>query len=302
MTSFYRSFEDKFRGPREVIKARQEVYLPFVLPLLELYRDCRVIDLGCGRGEWLEILSEYGFSAIGIDLEEGMLAACRDLNLCVYHAEALAYLKSVPDESQVVVSAFHLVEHISFDDMRSLINEALRVLKPAGILILETPNSENLVVGTSSFYLDPTHRCPIPAELLKFLSNICGYKRSKILYLNEDSVMQNSQNMSLYTVLAGVSPDYALVAQKNADLEVMESFDAPFLLDLGSNLRLLALKYDEQFQAQFSKTLDLATESLVRLEKVESDIHRIVNSSSWRITRPLRLLVRFFRDLFDRQG
>lgn len=157
-SDFYRAFEDKFRGAREVIKARLKVYLPFIKPLKDIYPDASAVDLGCGRGEWLELLAENGFSAQGVDLDDGMLAACRELGLRVQTGEAVAFLKSLPDQSQAVISGFHLAEHIPFDDLQALVEESLRVLRPAGVLILETPNPENIVVGTSSFYLDPTHR------------------------------------------------------------------------------------------------------------------------------------------------
>ena len=90
-------------------------------------------------------------------------------------------------DSLTVVSAFHVVEHIPFETLRQLVDEAYRVLKPGGLLILETPNSENLVVGTSSFYLDPTHQRPLPAQLLTFVVEYAGFERVKTLYLQEHS-------------------------------------------------------------------------------------------------------------------
>ena len=166
---FYRAFEDKFRGSRELIKSRLNAYISFILPFKELYENPQAIDLGCGRGEWLELLKEQGFDAQGVDLDEGMLTACIERGLKVQLADALTVLRSLPNESQTIVSAFHLVEHIPFSDLQILIQEALRVLKPAGLLIMETPNPENIVVATNNFYLDPTHTRPIPPQLLSFL-------------------------------------------------------------------------------------------------------------------------------------
>ena len=76
--NFYRAFEDKFRGSREEIIDRLKIYLPFVTPLIDIYEDASAIDLGCGRGEWLEILSEIGVKARGVDLNQGMLDACTE--------------------------------------------------------------------------------------------------------------------------------------------------------------------------------------------------------------------------------
>ena len=75
-SDFYRAFEDRYRGSRDLIKSRLRVYLPFVEPLKALYSDCIAVDLGCGRGEWLELLKEKGIGAHGVDLDDGMLSAC----------------------------------------------------------------------------------------------------------------------------------------------------------------------------------------------------------------------------------
>ena len=185
MDPFYRAFEERHRGSRELIKSRLEVYLPFVEPLKTLYKAPEILDLGCGRGEWLELMQHNGFQAKGVDLDEGMLSACRELNLNVCQADALDYLRGLTANRLSVVSAFHVVEHISFEALRQLVDEAYRVLKPGGLLILETPNSENLVVGTSGFYLDPTHQRPLPAQLLAFVVEYAGFARVKTLYLQE---------------------------------------------------------------------------------------------------------------------
>lgn len=165
---FYHAFEERFRGSRDLIKSRLRVYLPFVEPLRGLNKDAKAVDLGCGRGEWLELLQELKFDAQGVDLDDGMLKICREVGLKVQTIDAIAFLKKLPDASHVVISGFHIVEHIQFIDLQVLVQEALRVLMPGGILILETPNPENIIVGTSSFYLDPTHQRPIPPQLLSF--------------------------------------------------------------------------------------------------------------------------------------
>jgi len=163
---FYRAFEEKHRGPRELIKSRLQAYLPFITAIKNIYPQPKAIDLGCGRGEWLELLGEHGFDAQGVDLDDGMLKACREIGLNVHTGDAVSFLKNLPNDSQAIISGFHVAEHIPFDDLKILVEEALRSLKPAGLLILETPNPENIVVGTSSFYVDPTHIRPLPPLLL----------------------------------------------------------------------------------------------------------------------------------------
>ena len=145
--NFYRAFEDRHRGTRELIAQRLLVYLPFITPLLERHAACRAADLGCGRGEWLEILIGCGFDAHGIDLDDGMLEACRERGLPAQRNDALSYLATVEDNSLAIVSGFHIAEHIPFPDLQALVAEALRVLIPGGVLILETPNAENIAVA-----------------------------------------------------------------------------------------------------------------------------------------------------------
>ena len=95
MDPFYLAFEERYRGTRELIALRLEVYLPFVQPLKSLYETPEILDLGCGRGEWLELMQKNGFLAKGVDLDEGMLMACRELNLDVCQADALDYLREL---------------------------------------------------------------------------------------------------------------------------------------------------------------------------------------------------------------
>ena len=154
---FYRAFEERFYAPRSTIKNLRQQYLPFVQPLAALYPGAATFDIGCGRGEWLELMQELGMSPFGIDLDAGMLQGCHELNLPAEQGDAVAYLQTLADNSQAVVTAFHVVEHISFEQLTQVVIESLRVLQPGGLLIMETPNPENIVVATRNFYLDPTH-------------------------------------------------------------------------------------------------------------------------------------------------
>lgn len=253
---FYRAFEDRYRGSREVIKARLRVYLEFLRPLTgQVGETPKAVDLGCGRGEWLELLVESGFEATGIDLDEGMLAASRERGLMVVRGDALAHLSSLPDDSLAVVSAFHLVEHLPFDALQTLISQSLRVLRPGGLLILETPNSENLVVGTSHFYLDPTHQKPIPHLLLAFLTEYHGFCRHKVLRLQEAAATASSPSPTLWDVLSGASPDYAVVAQKQGSAEDMAGLDGAFGRDYGVSLEALAQRHEVHARGQHEREL-----------------------------------------------
>lgn len=248
--SFYREFEDRHRGSRELIKSRLAVYLPFLTPFLSQGRRVNALDLGCGRGEWLELLTEHGLDAYGIDMDSGMLAACYERGLRVDLKDALSALRESASGSVDVISAFHVVEHIPFDDLRSLAREAMRVLRPGGLLILETPNPENLSVGSSSFYMDPSHERPIPSQLLDFVVEHSGFQRTKVLRLQEAAELHHSPEIELLQVLKGVSPDYSVIGQKSAAPDVLAAFDPLFETEYGLSLDLLAQRYDSQHQAR----------------------------------------------------
>jgi len=307
---FYRSFEDKYRGPRDLIKLRLRVYLPFVEPLTILYKEANGIDLGCGRGEWLELLVEAGIQPYGVDLDPGMLAACQERGLNVELKDAIEALKELPDSSQLVVSGFHVVEHLPFADLQVLVQEALRVLKSGGLLILETPNPENIVVATHNFYLDPTHQSPIPPQLLSFLPEYYGFDRVKTVRLQESKELITGKiPLSLHNVLGGVSPDYAVIAQKAADHDIFHAVDTAFNTEYGLSLAMLAAHYDEQLEAKAQQVEVKAQEAEARAGQAEAkaqeahakaqeaetragqaqaSLAAIYDSRSWRITAPLR--------------
>ncbi|MGM9428191.1 glycosyltransferase [Hydrogenophaga sp. MI9] len=283
---FYRAFEDRYRGSREVIKARLTVYLDFLRPLTgqETERP-KAVDLGCGRGEWLELLVESGFDATGIDLDEGMLAASRERGLTVVRGDALAHLLSLPDNSQAVVSAFHLIEHLPFDALQTLVSQSLRVLRPGGLLILETPNSENLVVGTSHFYLDPTHQKPIPHQLLGFLAEYHGFVRNKILRLQEHESAVSDPSPTLWDVLAGASPDYAVVAQKGGAAEDLARFDAAFGREYGLSLESLAVRHEVHARNQREQGLHALAVEVAQSRKALQQAARTVQQLSASVER-----------------
>ncbi|NVD69465.1 class I SAM-dependent methyltransferase [Duganella sp. BJB1802] len=260
---FYRAFEDRYRGSRELIKQRLRAYEPFFAPLRTLQEPPAALDLGCGRGEWLELLGEQGFRAHGVDLDDGMLAACRERGLDVELGDAVACLRALPDNSLAVVSAFHLVEHIPFELLQTLVAEARRVLLPGGLLIMETPNPENLVVGASSFYLDPTHLRPIPPQLLAFVTEFGGFGRHKVVRLQEEAGLRGDTPVALINVLDGVSPDYAVVAQKRAEAAGLAPVETAFGAGYGLALGQLAQRFEQRLEGRD----DALRAALAELEK-----------------------------------
>ena len=276
---FYRAFEEKFRGPRGLIQQRLEVYLPFVQPVCAAYPEALVLDLGCGRGEWLELLQKNSIAAMGVDLDTGMLEACQQINLKVQCQDALESLKQLQDGSASVVSAFHLVEHLPFDRVKDLVAECHRVLKPGGLLIMETPNPENFMVATHNFYLDPTHLRPIPPDLLAFMPEYLGYESVKILRLQETAGVKTHPNLSMLDVLTGASPDYAVVAQKAGHTALKQSLQALFDQAFGisgyallERQRLQANDIGFKLEKSISKTEILLAQTKAQLDRVEMQL------------------------------
>ncbi|MDD2914292.1 MAG: glycosyltransferase [Gallionella sp.] len=247
--NFYRAFQDRYRGSRELTKSRLSVYLPFILPLQQLFGVCHSTDLGCGQGEWLELMRDNGLDVQGVDFDPVMLEAARARGLDVRYGDAIQYLQALPAGSQMLVTAFHVAEHLPFDVLQSLVAEALRVLKPGGLLILETPNPENIVVGTANFYMDPTHQRPIPSLLLSYLAEYCGFERIKTLRLQETVGPSELGDLNLLNVFNGVSYDYAIAAQKGGDTEALAATAGAFDLNYGLSLDNLATFYDRQIKS-----------------------------------------------------
>ena len=182
--SFYLAFENAFRGTREEIRTKQSTYTPQVTAALARTGLPGWIDLGCGRGEWLELVQQLGGQALGIDTNPAMLALCRERGLQVVASDAIAYLQSLPPDSAAGISAFHLIEHIPDHKFVTLVTEARRVLAPGGCLILETPNPQNAIVGMCNFYIDPTHLNPIPPMTAEFTAKHAGFTSVTVLRLS----------------------------------------------------------------------------------------------------------------------
>lgn len=231
LDSFYLEFENRFRGSREEIQQRARYYLPMIESCRVDGEDAPVLDLGCGRGEWLQLLHEAGQRAYGIDSNQAMVEHCQQLGLEALQTDVLAHLRSLPTESIRAISAMHLIEHLDFRTLLALLDECMRVLRPGGLLLLETPNPENVHVGSCNFYMDPTHRNPLPPALTQYLAESRGFTNAEIHRLSADRGEQRSlsqldtdqpgsavlnQALTDLHALIAAAPDYALIARKAA--------------------------------------------------------------------------------------
>jgi O-antigen chain-terminating methyltransferase len=174
----YPHFEDLYRGSDKEVRERQAEYLP----LFEGHAP--VLDVACGRGEFLGLLREKGIEARGVDLDPDMVARCREQQLDVTQADAFQYLESLPDDSLGGIFSAQFIEHLAAPGYVRLLRLAHRKLRSGGVLVLETPNPECLATLSQSFFLDPTHVQPIPSGQLRFFMEEAGFTRITIRHVS----------------------------------------------------------------------------------------------------------------------
>ena len=218
LDKFYNQLENRYRGSTEDITTRLSLYLPDVEAAYFRTDKKPVMDLGCGRGEWLGLLRDFGIEATGVDINDIQLSSARENNLNAFHKDAFEALEEADTDSLSVISAYHFIEHISFPQLSWIVLEAQRVLAPGGLLILETPNPANLIVGANTFYIDPTHKHPLPSQLLETLFNSVGFTKIEIRNLHpggdfDRMLSEPSVNPKIAQLLFGPQ-DLAILGRK----------------------------------------------------------------------------------------
>jgi len=207
----YALFEERFRGSPEEIARAQRFYLDFV-------RDVPgpVLDVGCGRGEFLGLLRAAAIPASGIESNPISVEACRKAGLEVEEGDVFALLGRRPAGKLGAVVAFQVVEHWTPDGIFRFLQEAKRVLAPGGVLIAETINADSLS-ALRAFYLDPTHVRPVPPEALRFLAEAAGFADIRIEYRSllpaEERLEERSPNETRLNALLFGPQDYALIGR-----------------------------------------------------------------------------------------
>jgi SAM-dependent methyltransferase len=170
----YVAFEDLFRGERSLIRERQMDYVK----LFAGRQD--VLDVGCGRGEFLQLLREHGISGRGIDLNHETVAECVAAGLDVQEADALSFLRTQADETLGGLIAAQVVEHLEPDYLLAVLDEAFRVLRPGAPIALETINVTSWSAFFTSYLRDLTHVCPVHPDTLKFVVTASGFLEAEI--------------------------------------------------------------------------------------------------------------------------
>lgn len=180
----YLAFENQHRGSREEIKERQKIYLPLFEEAIGVGdRDGVVLDVGCGRGEFLELLREHGIHGQGIDIDEDMVRCCTERGLKVEKADAIEYMERLDDHCLTGVMACQVLEHFDTEQIVRFIELCYQKIRNHGKAVFETINPQSIIASATNFYLDMSHVKPLHPEALKFLAKFIGFSDTEIHYL-----------------------------------------------------------------------------------------------------------------------
>jgi 2-polyprenyl-3-methyl-5-hydroxy-6-metoxy-1,4-benzoquinol methylase len=206
----YSRFAERFRGSEEYVTAGQQFYLPY-------FQGCqRVLDIGCGRGEFLKMMRDAGVPARGVEMSAESVAVCRAQGLEAEIADAYPYLAGLPEGSLDGIFCSQVVEHLPPERLPELIRLCARSLAPGGVIAIETPNPECLAIFATHFYLDPTHTRPVPHPLLIFYLEEFGMGDIEVRRLSpaKDSMASlNSLPEDFRDAFFGAL-DYAVIGRK----------------------------------------------------------------------------------------
>lgn len=192
----YTAFEDIFRGPEDRVRELQRVYIE----ILEGRQP--VLDIGCGRGEFLDLLRDAGLEYRGVDSDEGMVARARGRGHRVEPGDGIEYLSTVMDDSLGVIFAAQVIEHLPYGRLVELLRRALLKLAPGGMLILETVNPHD-PQALKTFWVDPTHQHPLFPEVMLALCRISGFDSAYVFHPGgSGDYERDRQSHGTYAVVA----------------------------------------------------------------------------------------------------
>lgn len=217
----YTGFENRFRGHEEEIKKQLEGYIPY------FRKGGKVLDLGCGRGEFLELLQKNGIQGTGIDGNSQMTDICLDKGLDCRKGDIIGLLAEWPDASLDGIISSQVIEHLAPPYLKKMIDICLLKLAPSGVLILETINPTSVFALVQIYYLDLSHQKPVHPQALKFLMESAGFEDVRIQYSAELEAdrLQNlpgadeassllNRNIDRLNSLLYAAPNYAAIGRK----------------------------------------------------------------------------------------
>ncbi len=267
-SDFYLEFENKFRGNRDNIINKLSIYDSLIDLYIRNNKKISLLDIGCGRGEFLQRWNKRIPNSIGIEQDKNMINLCESLGLNILKGEALEILYSLESSSISLITIFHMIEHIESKKLTLLLEQCHRVLKDDGIFIMETPSIDNLLVSSKLFYIDSTHINHINPDRIIFDIECAGFIKANYYFIN-GGPLQEASSLKLTRVLNGVAQDLSIIACKSQEIA-----DCIFNINLDWESDL----------SQAPTTLDAATNfdfelesSLTKQSKLIDDQSKLIN-------------------------
>lgn len=221
----YSFFEDLWRGNIQDVKKKQKRYVPY------FQNKKNVLDFGCGRGEFLELLAEAGIDSFGVEENEEMVSICKEKSLNVVCQNGLVYMHRISDHSLGGIFLSHVIEHLAYDEIMKLMHLCHRKLQKNGIVVMETINPCNFKAYFDNFIKDFTHKTPVHLDTLRFVMEMVGFRVLDVLKLSElkadeklrkldsraanmdsDSIAAYNANVDLLNMILFGNQDYAVIA------------------------------------------------------------------------------------------
>ena len=266
----YLDFENKFRGSRDSIFSSLSHYDSLINTLFDFDPSINLLDIGCGRGEFLQRYRNKIDDLKGIEKDLKMVELCKKNQINVIHGDALQLLKKYASDSFSVITAFHVIEHLTKIELFTFLGLCKRILKPNGVLILETPSIDNILVSTKLFYLDETHINHINPDGLAFSLENIGFNQINYFLIN-GGPLQSANSLNLTRVLNGVAQDLLTIACKN---EVMSDLLFTHSISWQSQLRIApsTLESASDFDFEMSRNTTELVEKINGIEEKLSDL------------------------------
>ncbi len=280
----YTEFENNFRGSPEQIMDVLSNYDGVIDYILNIDKYPTLLDIGSGKGEWIEKCNAKGFKSIGIELDSKLANDCKNLNLNIKEGDALSLLDDFDEDTFSIVSAFHVIEQMSHENIKELLVKSKRILKTDGLLILETPSIDRILVSTKSFHIDPTYLNAIHPDLLDLMIKKSGFNNSKYYFINGGK-LKKPDHVKLSRVLSGVAQDVVFIASKSKSLNNL-IFNETNLIERDLRQAMTTLEAANDFDndmsnrlIQYDEAIFLMRKRIIDLESQLQKFIRIYNKS-----------------------